>query len=137
MLNTKSFEDLKIDEGLRLKPYLDTKGKLTIGFGRNLHDVGISKEEAGILFKNDVECAHKELMRFKWFQHLDHARKDVLINMCFNMGLSRLLKFKKMISALEQGKYEYASDEMLDSKWHKDVGKRAERLALTMRTGKI
>lgn len=131
MLSLK--QQLMHDEGLRLHPYRDTVGKLTIGFGRNLDDVGITREEAEIMLDNDIEQVRSELSRFDWFEQLDAKRRDVIMNMCFNLGLPTLLKFENMIAALSAHQYQRAADEMLDSLWARQVGKRAERLAKTMR----
>src|SRR5690554_394255 len=120
-------------EGLRLKPYLDTVGKLTIGYGRNLDDVGISQEEALSMMRNDIVVSRRELSQYGWFKRLDENRQGVLINMHFNLGLPRLLTFRKMIAALEKGDYNEASEQMLDSRWAVQVGNRAVELAREMR----
>lgn len=126
-------EQIKRHEGLRLKPYRDTVGKLTIGYGRNLDDVGITKAEAERMLLMDISRTEDELLQFDWYSDLEPHRQDVLVNMCFNMGLPTLLKFKNMIAALESGDYDKAADEMLDSKWARQVGGRAEELAEQMR----
>jgi len=135
MITQALIDSVKEGEGLRLKPYRCTAGKLTIGYGRNLDDVGITQEEAELLLKHDLEKAEKEAEKFPVYSKLNQARKDVLIEMVFNMGYSRLSGFKKMFEALEKGDYSAAADQMLDSSWHKQVGKRAERLAYFMRIG--
>lgn len=122
-------------EGLRLKPYRCPSGKLTIGVGRNLEDVGITKAEAMFLLANDIKRVSAELNAFDWFKGLDPVRQLVLMDMCFNLGLSNLLKFKKMISALERGDYDKAHVEMLDSLWATQVGSRAWKLAKMMKHG--
>lgn len=122
-------------EGLRLKPYRCPSGKLTIGIGRNLEDVGITKAEAMFLLANDIKRVSAELNAFDWFKGLDPVRQLVLMDMCFNLGLSNLLKFKKMISALERGDYDKAHVEMLDSLWATQVGSRAWKLAKMMKHG--
>lgn len=123
-------------EGLRLKPYLDTVGKLTIGVGRNLDDVGISKLVAMMMLSEDIERCTKEAASFDWFKSLNATRQDVVICMIFNLGLSRFNGFKKMIEAVSNQNYEKASKEMLDSKWAKQVGGRANELAQMMLTGR-
>jgi len=130
-------EQLKRHEGFRSKPYLCTAGKLTIGYGRNLDDVGISKTEAEYLLKRDIQkCIEQLHARFPVVERLDTVRFDCLINMCFNLGISRLAKFKKMWEAIENNEYKRASEEMLDSKWANQVGVRAQELAYQMLTGK-
>lgn len=135
MITKALIDSVKDGEGLRLKPYRCTAGKLSIGYGRNLDDVGITLEEAELLLKNDLEKAEKEAEKFPVYSKLNQARKDVLIEMLFNMGYARLSKFKKMFEALEKGDYSEAANQMLDSAWHTQVGKRAERLAYFMRIG--
>ena len=128
-------EQLILHEGLKLKPYRCTAGKLTIGVGRNLDDKGISKEEALFLLANDIEDAIKDLSNFDWFEDLDPVRKKVVIDMRYNLGPTRFRQFKRMIAALAAGDYKAAADQMLDSRWARQVKTRADRLAEMMRTG--
>lgn len=124
------------DEAIRLKPYRDSVGKLTIGVGRNLDDVGISRNEAMAMLDNDIARVLQELTSaFPWYTGLNDARKVALANMCFNLGLPRLQGFTRMLIALEAGQYTEAADEMLNSKWAGQVGNRARRLASLVRTG--
>jgi lysozyme len=128
--------DLIRDEGLRLKPYRCTAEKLTIGVGRNLDDVGITKDEAMVLLRNDIAEAERGLLaEFPWYLRLSEARREVLINMAFNMGIPTLKGFAKMWAALKIGKFDRAADEMLGSTWARQVGPRAQRLAVKMRKG--
>lgn len=129
-------KELARDEGLRLKPYLDTVGKLTIGYGRNLDDNGISEGEALFMLRNDIATSRRELSAYTWFRQLDESRQGAIINMHFNLGLPRLLTFRKMIAALDRGDYERAADEALDSRWASQVGERAVRIANILRKGK-
>lgn len=134
---TETLEARLIDhEGLKLKPYRDTKGKLTIGVGRNLDDRGITREEALYLLANDINLARQEALRIPAYLVLDEARREVLAEMVFNMGLGKVLKFEKMLAAIEAKDYAEAAREMLDSKWaREDVGERAHTLARIMETG--
>jgi lysozyme len=128
--------ELTLDEGLRLKPYTDTVGKLTIGVGRNLEDVGISPEEAQMLLDSDIERATANLnAAIPWWSTLDEVRQRVLVNMCFNLGIQGLLRFKNTLALVRAGKYEEASVAMLQSIWAGQVGSRAARLAHKMKTG--
>ncbi len=123
-------------EGLRLKPYHCTSGKLTIGIGRNLDNVGISKEEALILLGNDIERCHSSLnLNLPWWIRLDEKRKLVLIDMCFNMGIVGLLGFKTTLSLIKDGKYKEAAKAMLESKWAEQTGNRATELSKIMEGG--
>jgi lysozyme len=128
--------ELERDEGVRLKPYLDTEGKLTLGIGRNLDDVGIDAEEAQYLCRRDIRRAESGLTTVipRW-RGLSDARQRVLINMCFNMGPTRLAGFKNMVAAIENNNFEEAAKEMLNSRWATQVGDRAKRLSEMMRRG--
>ena len=129
-------DQLVRDEGLRLKPYKDSVGKLTIGIGRNLDDVGISKDEAMVLLSNDILAATKSLeTAFPWTMALDEVRLAALINMTFNMGIGGLAKFKNFLAACQQGNWTEARNQMLDSIWAEQVGARAQRLAIQVETG--
>jgi lysozyme len=134
---TKFISQIMIDEGLRLHPYLDTVGKTTIGYGRNLTDNGISEVEAIDLLQHDIDKVMEMLpSAIPFWAKLSDARQRVLANMCFNMGLPTLLSFKKMLAYLKINEYELAAHEMENSLWYKQVGGRAVRLTVMMRTGK-
>ena len=136
MNKTKLAEQLKRHEGLRLKPYKDTVGKLTLGVGRNLEDKGVTEQEAMFMLNNDVNYFYTNLNKsLPWLKNLDDARQNVLVNMAFNLGISGLMTFKKMLDAVRLGLYLVAAEEMLNSKWAEQVGYRAEELAKQMRTG--
>lgn len=121
---------LMIDEGLRLKPYRCTAGKLTIGVGRNLDDRGITEGEAMTLLNNDIKKVHSDCVtRIGGFIHMPDEVQEVLCNMCFNMGINGLLEFKNTLELLRTEKYEEAARAMLDSKWAQQVGQRAIRLS--------
>ena len=123
------------DEGLRLKPYRDSVGKLTIGIGRNLDDVGISEQEARFMLENDIGNVYVALDRqLSWWRKLDGVRQGVLVNMCFNLGINGLLGFKKTLAAIQFGDYESAANGMLQSKWATQVGPRAVRISDMIKT---
>ncbi len=129
-------EMLMHHEGVRLKPYRCTAGKLTIGIGHNLDDKGITLEQAMLLLDDDVRKCRSQLeQNLSWFSQLDKVRQDVLVDMCFNLGISGLMKFKNMLSAMKYGEWERAAVEALDSQWAVQVGKRADDLAKMIRTG--
>lgn len=122
-------------EGKRNLPYTDTVGKLTIGVGRNLTDVGLSDDEITLMLDNDINRVFRELTsNVACFGSLDDTRQHVLMDMCF-MGIEKLLKFTKMLAAIEQRDFDRAADEMLNSLWAKQVGDRATELAALMRAG--
>lgn len=122
-------------EGLELNPYKDTVGVLTIGYGRNLEDKGITKAEALMMLRNDIAEVRKQLAPFSWYKKQNPARKRALVNMCYNLGLQGLLKFKRMIQALENDDHIQAAHEALDSKWARQVGGRALEIAEVIRNG--
>ena len=135
-METRLTEMLIRHEGVRSKPYRCIAGKLTIGVGRNLEDVGISEDEAIFLLKNDIARVGRELEgALSFWSNLSLDRQLVLLDMCFNLGLAGLLGFKRMLAAVESVNYEKAADEMLDSKWARQVGSRSTELAEMMRGG--
>lgn len=124
------------DEGLRLRAYRDPCGKTTIGVGRNLDDKGVTEEEAMFLLTNDInEVVSEVSAAFPWTATLNDARFAVLANMSFNMGLCGLLGFDRMLAAARVGDFETSACEMLQSRWARQVGDRAVRLAEQWRTG--
>ncbi len=129
-------QDLTRDEGVRLKPYKDSVGRLTIGCGRNLDDVGISPAEANLLLMNDISNVIQTLDRaFPWWANMSEPRQLALANLTFNMGFSKLLGFKKMLDALKAGDFSEASKQLLDSEYAKQVGDRAQRIAVLLENG--
>jgi lysozyme len=127
---------LKVDEGVKRFPYRDTVGKLTIGCGRNLEDVGLSDEEINFLLTQDLYRADMTARTlFPGFERLSDARKAVLVNMAFNLGQTRLAGFHRLREAVKEQDWEQAAAELLDSKWATQVGQRAVRLANQMRQG--
>lgn len=129
-------QQLKRDEDVRLKPYRDSVGKISIGTGRNLDDVGISVEENDLMLRNDIERSRRDLFtHLPWVVGLDDARRGVLLNMTFNMGIGGVCQFRNTLALIQAGKYQQASDAMLQSKWAEEVGPRAHRLAIQMSSG--
>jgi lysozyme len=127
---------LVIDEDKRSKIYTDTRGKVTGGVGRNLSDRGFSEDEIQLMLKNDINMVEKQLdANLPWWREMSEERQNVLANMCFNMGITKLLQFKTTLDCMQQGRYKEASVAMLNSVWAKQVGARAGRLALIMLGG--
>jgi lysozyme len=124
-------------EGLRLKPYRCTAGKLTIGIGRNLDDRGISQKEAYAMLERDIQDCEQWLIDeiAEIYNKLDEVRQSVLLNMCFNLGIKGLLGFKNTLDFIGAGDWERAANNMLASKWAKQVGMRAIELSELMRKG--
>ena len=121
---------LKKHEGFRSKPYKCTAGKLTIGYGRNIEDNGITVDEALFLLENDIKKTIDSCnSNFSWFKDSSSNVQLVVVNMVFNMGLNGFKKFKKTINLIENKEYKKASIEMLNSHWAKQVKGRALELS--------
>jgi lysozyme len=126
---------IKTCEGLDLKSYVDTNGHLTIGWGRNLEN-GIRLDEAELMFQNDYKQTVEELEQCDWYTMQPDGVKNALINMNFNLGITKMEGFKKMIEALRAKDYTQAALEALDSRWANQVHKRANDIAVMIRAGK-
>lgn len=123
-------------EAERLKPYVDTRGKMTIGIGRNLTDNGISREESRVLCDHDIDEAILDLATFPWFVALDTVRQRALIDLRFALGPSRFRGFVLMIAALARKDYRRASAELQASDWALEVQpSRVAQLRLMLDTG--
>ena len=143
---------LKKHEGCVLHPYICPAGKLTIGIGRNVMDNpftdeeriavgdwqnGITKEAAHMLCRNDIsKCITQLRQHVPFFDKLDKERKYALIDLCYNMGIKTLLTFKKTLANIGCGNYKIAAEQLLQSKYAKQVGDRALRIAKLIETGR-
>lgn len=129
--------ELKRDEGERLRLYKCSSGKFTIGIGRNVEDNGISKDESDLMFANDVDRVEKEARSiFGNWKSIEDARQRALVNMLFNLGMTRFMTFKRMIGAVIREDWDGAADEAINSTWSRQVGERANRIANMLRGGK-
>ncbi|GHV09240.1 lysozyme [Campylobacterota bacterium] len=139
----KCKKQIKKHEGLRLEAYKDSLGYWTIGYGHYLGNAAtptpanITQAEADALFERDFAVAYEDAKRlvFGEWDAVGDARQAIVVNMSFNLGFNALKNFKKMVTCLETHEYSKAADEMLNSKWAAQVGKRATELATQMRTG--
>ena len=128
--------DLLIEhEGIAPLPYLDSEGVLTCGIGRNLTEP-LSETAMGFLLLESITGAEAALDSVlpKW-REFDEARKLALLDMAYNLGQHRLSKFKRMISCINDGDWDGAAREALDSKWRRQVGRRAVKIARMLRDG--
>lgn len=134
-----SYAQLKRDEGEVLHAYQDTLGFWTIGIGilvDKRKGGGLRPEESEFIFRNRLKLIDAELNdRLPWITKLDPARRGVLVNMAFQMGVSGLLGFKNTLALIEGGKYQEAAKAMLESKWAKQTPARANRLSRQMADG--
>jgi lysozyme len=128
---------LRLHEGSRKYPYVDTVGKVTIGIGRNLTDKGISEYEEAYMLENDIAEAELECRKIGWFRQLDGVRQSAVIDMVFNMGLPRFQTFVKANAAMAKSDFDTAAREYLDSKWAGQVGQRAITITEMIRTGEV
>lgn len=130
---------LRRHEGVRNFVYRDSENLETIGVGRCIAEgsLGLSDDEVDYLLANDLKRCVEELKRtFKFYEKLDPVRQDVMISLCFNLGLTRLLKFEKALAGMENSDWETASTEFMRSRWSTQVGQRAVELTDMLRTGK-
>ena len=120
-------------EGLKLKPYLDTVGVWTVGYGHNLQ-VPISEKAAKQILMDDIQDAMNDCIHtFPWFMELSETRQHAMIDLMFNMGMGRLLGFKKFLQAMSLGNYDTAADELVDSKWYEQVKRRGPKIVAMIR----
>lgn len=130
----EAIEWIKKCEGFSSKPYKDTVGVLTIGYGTNIAQ-GITVKQADLLMRAEIESCLAQLKQFDWYIIQPHEVKTALLNMCYNLGISRLLGFRKMIAHLKTGDRTNAALEALNSKWAEQVGHRAKDIAIMIREG--
>ena len=139
-MDDKEFlEQITRHEGYRRSAYQDSKGYWTIGIGRLIDkklNGGLTEEEARYLLQNDLDrCANDLDAKLPWWSGLSENRRYVLLNMCFNLGINKLLGFKNTLKMIQDGNYDGAAKGMLNSLWAKQVGNRAVELANQMRKG--
>lgn len=133
---TNIVEQLQRDEGYKQFPYRDTKGILTIGYGFNLEATGLSKtESAEVLRLRALNVATALSSQLPWTDRLDPVRRAVLVNQAYNMGLEKLKLFHTYLALVQAGKWDAAADDDLHTLWASEVGDRAKRLALQLRSG--
>lgn len=123
------------EEGLKLFPYRCTANKLTLGVGRNIEDRGISDITAMQMLEEDIALCVNELERnISWWSEAPDGLQEVLIDLCFNMGISKLMLFTKTLQYLGSGEMVKAADELLNSRYATMVPNRAKRNADIIRS---
>jgi lysozyme len=130
-LNAKKLQKMiAVDEGLRLKPYKCTAGKLTIGYGHNLDDLGISQRVADLLLEEDAEIADTACYKIfgEQYENWSENRRLGWLNLAFNLGHGRLLQFRNTIRAARIEDWQEVEKGLRASLWFKQVGTRAERV---------
>ncbi len=117
------------NEGLSLKLYKCPAGKLTIGYGHNIEDLGITKETAYFILEGDIQTAKRDTISiFPDMLKLPHDKQVAIIDMVFNMGKPTFLKFEKMIAAINKRDWIEAGKQAKDSKWYRQVGDRGKKV---------
>lgn len=114
-----------------LKAYQDTEGVWTIGLGTNLQELVIDAATAERWFREKLDASeHEASIRFEWYRDLTPARQRAIVELVYNLGIPRLLKFQRFMQALAVRDYSRAHDELLDSVWRRQVGpERSGRIA--------
>lgn len=142
MNRDKIIAQLKTDEGLKLVPYFDSLGYLTIGYGhRGLLGVvmvqgGISQTYAEQLLSSDVDIHVAGLDHaMPWWRGMNDARQDAFVNMGFNLGVHKLLTFDIFLDLMKAANYNGAADDLTTTLWHKQVGARGPRIENVIRSG--
>lgn len=140
-------QQLARQEDTRYKPYDDAtskelkrgdtlKGDLTLGIGWNISDVPLPQAVVDLMLSISIKNADADLnIHLPWTLTLDSARRDVFRNLCFNMGINRLLKFVHTLAAAEAGDFDGAADGLRNSDWYNQVGSRGSELVAQLRTG--
>ena len=130
----KLLNDIKESEGFRDKVYDDSLGIPTIGFGFAIKDLVLEEDICDIILARKVEkLVAKVNIKFPFLKDIPIDKAEIIIEMCYQMGVTGVSKFKKMIKHLENGNFEKASVEMLDSKWAKQTPNRALKLSNRMK----
>ena len=135
---SKLVEMIKRHEGVKSKVYLCSAGYETIAVGRNIAEsgLGLSEDEIEYLLNNDIKRVREELEdTYFWFGALNEARQDAMVDICFNLGLTRLRGFVKALEAMSREQFDIAADEFMDSRWATQVGNRAVEVTEIIRTG--
>jgi lysozyme len=121
----EGFRALVYDDatGLPIGPGTVVQGNPTIGYGWALNKLPMSKGFALAHLRSTAQDKIAELLvRAPWVAALDDVRRTVLFELAYNLGVSGLLEFRKMLRALQQQEYVRAGAELVDSKWARDVG---------------
>ena len=129
-------EDIKMEEGYRSSVYLDTLEKPTIGYGFLIDSLELQEDICQLILMRKLEKLIKNIkFNFKWFDDMPENVQDVVINICYQLGVSGFSKFKKTIQFMKNKQWDKASVEMLDSKWAREqTPQRALRLSETVKS---
>ena len=132
-------QTVKEHEGYSSCVYQDSLGYFTIGYGKMVDkrkNGGLTESQASYILNDELQSARASLQSFQWFNAMDEVRQDVIVELCFNIGLQGVLKFHNMIAAITAKDYATASNCLLDSLWCRQVGTtRSDNMALRLKDG--
>lgn len=134
---SKAADKIRLEEGFEPKPYKCTEGKLTLGIGFNLEAIEMPEHIAMMWLDHILDELTRDLEQESWFRDLNEARKVVILDMAYQLGINGMLKFQKMINALRWERWDEAANELLDSKYAKQTPNRAHRNANILLTGEL
>jgi len=127
-------EKIKHHEGFVEHVYDDSLGIPTIGYGFAIKDLVLDEDIAeDILIRKLEKLQRNANSRFQWLEDMPQEVQEVVLNMCYQLGITGVSKFRKAISALQEGEWQEAADEMLDSLWARQTPNRAEELSNIVR----
>ena len=130
MVSLELLSSIRKHEGFRAKSYKDTLGFDTIGYGFAIKDLVLDEDIANIILQRKLEALIRSIeFKFKWYADLPNAVKDVMIEMCYQLGVNGVSRFKKTIEHLKNEEWELAAEESLRSKWAKQTPNRAKALS--------
>lgn len=130
----KLMDELQTDEGRELLPYKDTRGKITIGVGRNLTDMGITDSECDAMLRDDIARVTASLdADLSWWRLMPSEQQRVLANLCFNMGITTLLTFGTFLGFMRMHEFQNAAADLEGTAWYGQVGKRGPRMVARLR----
>ena len=126
----KLIDSIKIHEGYVSRVYKDSLGIDTIGYGFAIKDLNLEEDICQIILQRKLESLEKRInKRFEWYKDMPQPIKDVVAEMCYQMGVTGVSKFKKTINFLKNKQWRRASVEMLDSRWANQTPGRANELS--------
>ena len=129
-MTTHLLDAVKLSEGFRDKVYKCTEGVDTIGYGFAIKDLVMDEDIAEMILRRKLDSLiDKVNKRFSFVEEMPEAGQDVIYEMCYQLGVSGVSKFKKTLAYLENKEYRMAASEMLDSKWHRQTPNRSQRLS--------
>ena len=129
-MTTHLLDAVKLSEGFRDRVYKCTEGVDTIGYGFAIKDLVMDEDIAEMILRRKLDALiDKVNKRFSFVEEMPEAGQDVIYEMCYQLGVSGVSKFKKTLAYLENKEYRMAASEMLDSKWHRQTPNRSQRLS--------